>query len=254
MIKIIKIICITVLIALIIFPLLMYRYHFNPDIKPDWFPYFANLSKSNGDWGDFGSYLSGLYSSIFSFLSLLAVLYSLRETQKFNTNQTALLKSEQFTNEFMLLLNTLTKLLSEKKYPAPNSSDDNGYKFFKENLYKQAASIIQQSKNVNRSNYKIFGMSEVGMRLTQRYVWLYEKEAPIYAAIISRINQSEIIQANAYKAILLASTDNDTRYMLTSLLASSHVQDLYKLAVRLDVFETPAYYESLLVQAIMGRD
>lgn len=232
----------------------MYRYHFNPDIQPDWFPKFANLSKSNGDWGDFGSYLSGLYSSIFSFLSLLAVLYSLRETQKFNSKQTELLKSEQYTNEFILLLNTLTKLLSEKDYPSYIHSEDKGYEFFKLKVYKASANNVREKKMVTLNNYWFFGLSEVGVYLSRRHKGLYEKEAPIYAAIIYRIHQSDTIQANAYKAMLLANTDIDTRYMLTALLVSTNVRDLFNLATNMDIFEIPSALDSLLREAILSRD
>ncbi|MCE5350937.1 hypothetical protein JEM52_13280 [Citrobacter koseri] len=74
-----------------------------------------NLSAKNADWGDFGSFISGMYGSIFSFLSLIAVLVSLYLTQKNNKEQVSILKTEQYTNEFLILLETLKKR-SQKKH------------------------------------------------------------------------------------------------------------------------------------------
>ncbi|EOW6671096.1 hypothetical protein ACOZZ3_001863 [Cronobacter dublinensis] len=248
-----KLILLLSLVLLIVLPLFMYRYQFNPDLKPDWFPVFKNLSTINSDWGDFGSFLSGLYSSIFSFLSLLAVLYSLHTTQKFNIKQTELLRSEQFTNEFILLLDNLTKLLSGKEYPIRAMGVSNSYEDFKINIYKNCATNVREHLFVNFDNAWLFGMSELGRHLETKHPKLFEKELSIYSAIILRITQAEDIQANAYKAILLANIDLDIRYILTSLLVSSNATELFTLAKKLDVFEMPPFYSHQIQQAILSR-
>ncbi|MGI8470894.1 hypothetical protein [Pectobacterium brasiliense] len=254
--KTIKACIISTLITLITAPIIFYILEFNPKLRPSWFYKIPELfgtrvlSNKNSDWGDFGSFLSGLYGSIFSFLSLIAVLYSLRETQKSSAEQVKLLKSEQFTNEFILLLNTLTTLLSSKIYPNIFKENMGTPEEFRRYIYNYCASMVGNKKMITRGNYRIFAISEVGVYLNKNHEKIFEKELAIYSAMIFRINQSEEIQAKAYRAILIANIDTDTRFMLTSLMATKNVKELFQLSKRLNIFEIPSLYEKSLKGAL----
>ncbi|EGG9436158.1 hypothetical protein HG772_002903 [Salmonella enterica] len=91
--KVITSIFITILL---ITPIYMYKTHMD-----------SSLSLKNSDWGDFGSFIGGVYGSIISSITLLVVLWSSYKTNKTSNEQLVILRNERVFNEFSEILNHL---------------------------------------------------------------------------------------------------------------------------------------------------
>ncbi|ECD6986369.1 hypothetical protein FEI68_10160 [Salmonella enterica subsp. enterica serovar Javiana] len=91
-----KVIFLMVILILLFTPIYMYKTHMD-----------SSLSLKNSDWGDFGSFIGGVYGSIFSSITLLVVLWSSYKTNKTSNEQLTILRNERVFNEFSEILNHL---------------------------------------------------------------------------------------------------------------------------------------------------
>lgn len=184
---------------------------------------FLNLSTKNEDWGYFGSFISGMYGSIFSFLSLIAVLASLYLTQrnnlltqKNNIEQISILKMEQYTNEFLVLLDILKKTLSEKEYAVLHT--DKKFDHFAPQIYFLVGVSMQQNRSINNDNIDEHALSYTLEALQKIDKNIFEKEYPLMSEIILRIKLASETQSMAYLAILKSQLSNDVIFMLCAFM------------------------------------
>lgn len=91
-----KVIASMFIIIILFTPIYMYKTHMD-----------TSLSLKNSDWGDFGSFIGGVYGSIISSITLLVVLWSSYKTNKTSNEQLVILRNERVFNEFSELLNHL---------------------------------------------------------------------------------------------------------------------------------------------------
>lgn len=175
-----------------------------------------NLSTKNEDWGSFGSFISGMYGSIFSFLSLVAVLASLYFTQKNNREQVSILKTEQYTSEFLVLLDTLKKSLSEKKYDVLNI--DKSFDSFAPQIYFLVGIAMQENYSIDETNIDKYALSYTSGALQKREKDVFEREYPLMSEIILRIKIANETQSMTYLAILKSQLSNDVIFMLCAFM------------------------------------
>lgn len=80
-----------------------------------WLTFFHNLpiSKNTGDWSNFGSYMGGVTGPLLSFISIILVLQTLKQTQKNHSEQIKLIQNEhiykKFSDLIVFLENTINK-------------------------------------------------------------------------------------------------------------------------------------------------
>lgn len=84
--------------------------------------FHGGLSKNSQDWGAFGSYLSGIYSSAFSFLSAIILIATLREMQRANkqerenfVTQLANNESDKKIHDVIMLSEMINKLIDNNQ-------------------------------------------------------------------------------------------------------------------------------------------
>ncbi|BEM79497.1 hypothetical protein SME38J_36000 [Serratia marcescens] len=84
--------------------------------------FHGGLSRNSQDWGSFGSYLSGIYSSAFSFLSAMILIATLIEMRKANKQerdnfltQLANSQSDKTNNDVIMLSGMINKLIDENQ-------------------------------------------------------------------------------------------------------------------------------------------
>lgn len=192
--------------AVLTAPILFYAFNFG-----------GQISQKNEDWGDFGSFIGGMYGSLFSFLSLIVVLYSLQLSQKNNLEQIKLIKSEQSTNEFILLLNTLNSFMKDKIYPNPFGENDE--ETFIEHVFNISASNMSSDDTINKNNFDTYALNYCADVLRKRFRKSLQKEAPLFSEIVVRIKMASDTQAEAYKAIIKSHFSNDIIFLLCAQIS-----------------------------------
>lgn len=215
---------ISLTIALLLLPVIGYFASINKIHLLAGLANYLNLSPKNEDWGDFGSFISGMYGSVFSFLSLIAVLVSLYLTQKNNREQISILKTEQFTNEFLVLLETLKKTLSEKKYAVLNPHKD--LESFTNDIYFLVGIFMQEDPSINSANIDKHALSYTFKALQRRDKSVFEKESPLMREIILRINMANKTLSMTYLAILKSQISNDAVFLLCAFMCNHDTNDI----------------------------
>ncbi|MBN5405209.1 hypothetical protein JY536_03010 [Serratia marcescens] len=167
-----------------------------------WVNFGGELSNKNSDWAAFGSFIGGVYSSIFSFASVLVLSVTLYLTQKNNKEQAQLLRLEITTKEFNLLLDELFINLATKEYPRYGKEDD----FFK----YMANDIIDYITDDGAKDY--FEAAE--MLLKDKCNGFYENESRILMRLDTTLKMLPDYAQEHYLIILYSRISNDRRFWL----------------------------------------
>lgn len=69
--------------------------------------YSDPLSHQTSNWSDFGSYIGGVIGPVLSFISIILVLQTIKQTQKNHTEQIRLIRNEHIYSKFTDLSNYL---------------------------------------------------------------------------------------------------------------------------------------------------
>lgn len=179
----------------------------------------GGLSNKNEDWGDFGSFIGGIYGSLFSSLSLLVVITASVETYRSSKEQVNILKSDQHFNQFNLLLSHL-----RDKYPTAYQGNSpmlepitSHYSIFQTRL---AICVL--------TNYDDLISVEENLRQYANKYYLYEnenlfeKEAKLFKCIIDLINISSQDLSQAFRIIFENTFDDIERLCLESYTRAHH--------------------------------
>ena len=199
-----NILLISILLSLaLVIPIILYVTHMG-----------GSLSHKNEDWGDFGSFIGGIYGSLFSSLSLLVVIAASIQTYKSNREQVNILKKDQHFNQF----NTILKNLRDV-YP---KAFKNSYRMFPiEEHYRDFLSDISLSVDADYND--IEGIRKELRRYASTYYHsnstnLFEKEAKLFSYILKLIEQSTNDMSEAFKIIFENTFDNNERLCLESYI------------------------------------
>ncbi|MDS0979494.1 hypothetical protein OSC12_24940 [Citrobacter portucalensis] len=203
-----KFICLIVTLMLLLTPIYMYKTHMD-----------SSLSLKNSDWGDFGSFIGGVYGSIASSITLLVVLWSSYKTNKTSSEQLTILRNERAFNEFSDILNHL-KINYTKTY---NNYD--GLNTI-ESLYKHlevwlGISVITYYNNTitiekNLKNNAVLKFKEG-----------YDKDAllketKLFVVILNIIEKAPKDISDAMKVIFENTFSNDVRFSLEHSTRAHH--------------------------------
>lgn len=174
----------------------------------------GSLSHKNEDWGDFGSFIGGIYGSLFSSLSLLVVIAASIQTYKSNREQVNILKKDQHFNQF----NTILKNLRDV-YP---QNYKGAYRMFPIGEHYREF-LIDISLSVDADYNDIECIRKELRRNASTYYHsnntnLFEREAKLFSYILKLIEQSTNDMSEAFKIIFENTFDNNERLCLESYI------------------------------------
>ena len=85
------------------------------------------FSTKNQDWANAGSFFGGIYSAIFTFLSLIVLSATLILTKKYNNQQLKILLTSQQRTIFCSLFDKLTQKMNSIEYNEMGLSDEGDF-------------------------------------------------------------------------------------------------------------------------------
>ncbi|WP_337055524.1 hypothetical protein [Serratia marcescens] len=193
-----------VLITILAKPILLYREQMD-----------STLSLKNSDWGDFGSFIGGVYGSLLSSITLLVIIITSYITNSINNEQVRLLRNEQHFSNFSKLL----EHLQHSYIKFYNSSDGvkSIHDFYKRFEVWLAISVIgtgydeELTVKENLFNNAIKRFSE-----NEQYKDLFLKEAKLFKCIIEVIEKSPSELSDAMKIIFETTLSETERFSLST--------------------------------------
>ncbi|WP_336293434.1 hypothetical protein [Cronobacter dublinensis] len=198
----ILLVSIPICLALVI-PIILYVTHMG-----------GSLSHKNEDWGDFGSFIGGIYGSLFSSLSLLVVIAASIQTYKSNREQVNILKKDQHFNQFNTILKNLRNV-----YPQTYKSSYRTLAIGEH--YHDFLSYISLSADADYND--IEGIKKELRRHASAYYQssrnnVFEREAKLFSYILRLIEQSTNDMSEAFKIIFENTFNNNERLCLESYI------------------------------------
>lgn len=201
------------------------------------------FSRSNADWANFGSFFGGVYGTIFSFFSFVALLYSLNVTQKnnkkqieFNERQNIFIKDEHATNEFNILMDLLVNRMKEINFKLYDTTYQHTDLYVKNLLMN---SRLHFSRDVYPNNFNTMSFIEKNEFLKKWILItatsLHERdnseilksETDILLSIIAVINRSSETLSPILRTIFLARINKYYRFVFF-IHAKHESSDLYE--------------------------
>jgi hypothetical protein len=164
----------------------------------------SGLSGKNADWAAFGSYIGGVYSSIFSFFSVVILSFTLYFTQKNNSEQIKLIKQDGTLKEFSLLMeNLLHHLSSEKNFPVIMRNENNF-------IYRLSSDVYEEMLSDPSINFD----TALKKHITENLNSLYNDEAKIITKLDSTILMLPKDLHDTYRTIFKTKISNERRFIL----------------------------------------
>ena len=200
---------IAVLISLaLIVPIFLYATHMG-----------GGLSHKNEDWGDFGSFIGGIYGSLFSSLSLIVVIFASIQTYRSNQAQVNILKNDQHFNQFNLLLTNLRKVYPREYTDGFVLAEPIRTHYSK--FHTRLAISVLTDYDVTQTIEKNLQNYADNYYLVE-HTELFEKESKLFVCIINLIKKSPKELSDAFKIMFEnAFTDNE-RLCLDSYTRAHH--------------------------------
>lgn len=197
--KYFKIISLAVLLFILYIPIGLYFNIFN-----------NGFSHNNQDWGAFGSFISGVYSPLLAFISVLILIETLKEMQRTNKRemeqfdiQMEQSRSEKKLNDIITLTNMLNNIIDNN----PSIND-------RISLPKQFAGFLHRKCQLNMvtEEHELWEQAFDVMREEQER---FTSEMYVLAEIVRRVNsiEDEELQETA-KAIVKGLIPNSYRFWL----------------------------------------
>lgn len=85
---------------------------------------FSNQSQA---WSNFGSYIGGVYGSIFSSISVIVLCFTLYLTKKYNNQQIDILFKSQSKNDFCSLFDSLAEKMNNIDYKGLSTDNEDEF-------------------------------------------------------------------------------------------------------------------------------
>ncbi|HGM5455177.1 TPA: hypothetical protein ACKPZ5_003142 [Serratia marcescens] len=192
------------LITILAKPILLYREQMD-----------STLSLKNSDWGDFGSFIGGVYGSLLSSITLLVIIITSYITNSINNEQVRLLRNEQHFSNFSKLL----EYLQHNYIKYYNSSDGvkNIHDFYKRFEVWLAISVIGTGYDEELSvKENLFNNATKRFSENEQYEDLFLKEAKLFKCIIGIIENSPSELSDAMKIIFETTFSETERFSLST--------------------------------------
>ncbi|WP_318392731.1 hypothetical protein [Enterobacter sp.] len=158
----------------------------------------GGLSHKNEDWGDFGSFVGGIYGSFFSSLSLMVVSIAALETYRSNKEQMLILRNDQSFNQFNILLSNLRASFPTRYDYSENETRviADHYSSFRLRLGISVVAHYDDQKTVEQNL-----IDYASVYYLQHSQLLFDKPAKLFTCIIDVIRKAPNDLSNAFKII-----------------------------------------------------
>ncbi|MER1434870.1 hypothetical protein [Enterobacter hormaechei] len=198
-----NILIISIFISLsLVIPIFLYANHMG-----------GGLSNKNEDWGDFGSFIGGIYGSLFSSLSLIVVIFASIQTYRSNLEQVNILKNDQYFNQFNILISNLRKVYPTEFRDALRLAQPitSHYSKFKTRL---AISVLTQYDNTQTIEKNLRNYAD--NYYLNEHTDLFNKEAKLFVCIINLIKKAPSDVSEAFKIMVENTFTDEERLCLES--------------------------------------
>lgn len=143
--------------------------------------YFSIFNKSlshlSQDWGAFGSFVGGVYSSAFGLASAIILVITYSEMRSYNRRQSNHLNRQKILDDIKILSDLLDKAIIKNRYIKPDRAYF--FKWMTDNL----ASAFTLNKPINKEE-----IWERAIKRTYSEKDLFEDEGTILQEILFRLN------------------------------------------------------------------
>lgn len=179
----------------------------------------SSLSLKNSDWGDFGSFVGGVYGSIISSITLLVVLWSSYKTNKASNEQLVILRNERIFNEFSDVLNHLKNNYT-KFYKNLNGSNSIDALYRHIEIWLAISVITYYDKNLSiKTNLK----NNAVLKFQEGYDKdALLKEAKLFIVILHIIEKAPNDISDAMKVIFENTFSDEARFSLEHFTRAHH--------------------------------
>lgn len=182
----------------------------------------GGLSNKNEDWGDFGSFIGGIYGSFFSSLSLIVVVFAALETYRSNKEQIAISRNDQHYNQFNMLVSNLRSGFPQQYKNIHNEVRHiaNHYRNFEIRLGISVLTLYDDNISLenNLRNY-------ANQYYLHEHQQLFEKEARLFKCIINIIATTSHDLSQAFK-IIFENTFTEAERLSLEYYTRAHHPDL----------------------------
>ncbi|MBE3286626.1 hypothetical protein [Enterobacter cloacae complex sp. P31C] len=192
----------------LILPIILYALHMG-----------GTLSNKNEDWGDFGSFIGGIYGSFFSSLSLIVVVAAALETYRSNKEQIAISRNDQHYNQFNLLVSNMRSGFPKFFKYGQNDVRNigNHYRNFEVRLGISVIAAYDENLSLE-SNLR----NNANQYYLEEYQLLFEREARLFKCIINIIATTSHDLSQAFKIIFENTFTEEERLSLESYTRAHH--------------------------------
>lgn len=210
-----KIIITIAIILLIMSPIVLYALHMGD-----------SLSTKNEDWGDFGSFIGGIYGSFFSSLSLIIVLWATIESKRSSSEQLKILKNDSYSSEFNLLINHLSKIKVSRyqTFDGRRFDIERHLQDYKITLSLSAISDYKPEltpfENLTENGIEYYKKDERN---------IFEKDSKVLVCILKLIKKSSLSSSEAFKIIFETTFSEEYRLCLEHYTRAHYGEDICQI-------------------------
>jgi len=190
------------------------------------------ISDKTSAWADLGSYLSGVFGSIFGFLSVVILLYTLHLTKEYNEKILKSTRHDSIFNDFKWLCELLLNRL-ETKTLIINNPDSKGKVFtiLKNDLSAYSLQHMLGQFDDNAFSSKVFKYAKIRVEKLN-----LESECILLREIVIKIiNENDQNTKDLLTAVFMSMIDKNTRFWIYNYVALND-SELEKILSKLDSF------------------
>ncbi|WP_120508472.1 hypothetical protein [Rahnella bruchi] len=173
-----------------------------------------SLSHDNQSWGAFGSFIGGIYSSVFGLISAVVLIITYNEMKKFNNDQLEHLRREKIIDDIKILCNLLDKTITKNKNIQPD----------REQFFSWLTSHIASYLTLHRPSDEE-EVWESSIKASTLRLDLFEDEVKVFQEILYQlefITNSEL--KDIAKLIIKSEMNSQERYWLECYTRRYHSQ------------------------------
>ncbi|MEB7917482.1 hypothetical protein [Enterobacter mori] len=193
----------------------------------------GHISSKNEDWGDFGSFIGGIYGSIFSSLSLMVVLWATVETKRSSSEQLKIIKNDQHSNEFKILMSHLEENRTKTYRDMHNSIQP--IERHIGNIFLMLRISTLQTYNHELSIHENLKINAINYYSDPEHNY-FEVESKLLSCILNIVDSASESSSRAFKVIFETSFPNDFRHCI-----EMHTRALYGSEVNKILDQWPTF-------------
>lgn len=190
------------------------------------------ISDKTSAWADLGSYLSGVFGSIFGFLSLVILLYTLHLTKEYNEKILKSTRHDSILNDFKWLCELLLSRLETKTF-IKNHPDSKGKVFtiLENDLSRYTVQHMLGHLDDNEFSSRVYKYAKIQVEKLK-----LESECILLKEIaIKIIHENDQNTKDLLTAVFMSMFDKNTRFWIYNYVALND-SELEQILFKLDSF------------------